>query len=169
MKPLRIDFLPPRRPPRRAWQACALVAVLAVAAGCVAVGQWREVDRLRTERARLQMQWNELRQRPSLVPSVQAPPYDADARMILRQASFPAAAVLTALEGVAIVGVTPSSVELSAESRSARVLVDYADQGSLMNFLAALNAGEDAPRWALVQARNGGATGKGSATFQAQW
>jgi hypothetical protein len=155
MKPLRIDFLPPR--PLQVWMAalCGLLVLAALGVGAWAGWVHQEVAGLRQALAAQSAQHAQAAAlaTQAVVPiSSPPPPYEADARRALREAQFDTAQALTALETVVVTGVLPVSVELQADGNLARVEVEFGDQSALLKYLAELNAGELAPRWQLLRA-----------------
>ena len=170
MKAMHIDFLPRRRPSRAAWWLCAFTASGAFVAAACAVFAWQDSEDAAFE-------WHSMQaaaKREASLPPPAAivpvpPPYSNDARALMREASFPVAAALAAIESVAVGGVLPVNVEMAADTRSVRLQVEYTDQALLMDYLTAINAGEPATRWVLVQARSATATLKGAAMLQSNW
>ena len=77
--------------------------------------------------------------------------------------------VLTALETIALVGVTPVSVEIAASEGSglARVEVAFSDHARLLEYLERLNAGQADPQWTLIRAQ-AQAGGSSTAVLQAR-
>jgi hypothetical protein len=164
MKPLHPEFLPVAPPPR--WVAWAL-ALLAVATMALWAAAWlarAEVEQLRRQLAAM----NAPRPAPS-PPPVAAPAYQESAREMLRERELEWAATLRALESVAMVGVTPTSVDIVVRERAARVEVEFADHGVLLKYLEALNAGLPAPQWHLLSTQAGAAGGMATATLQRRW
>lgn len=85
------------------------------------------------------------------------PPYDASARLFLRERAAGWAPMFRSLERGAMVGVTPTSVEFDATDGSARVELSYADSTALLDYLGRINEGVSpapgVPRWNLVETR----------------
>lgn len=164
MRPLHPEFLPVAPPPR--WVAWVL-ALLAVAAMALWGAAWfarAEVQRLQRQLAALNAP------PPAPIPSpAVAPPYEESAREMLRERELEWAATLRALENVAMVGVTPTSVDLVVRERSARVEVEFVDHGALLKYLEALNAGYVVPQWHLLSTQAGAAGAMASATLQRRW
>jgi hypothetical protein len=85
------------------------------------------------------------------------PPYDASARLFLRERGAGWAPMLRTLESGAMVGVTPTSVEFNATDGSTRVELKYSDSAALLEYLSRINEGVSPdggqPRWNLVETR----------------
>ena len=173
MRSLAVDFRSVSGPPRWAWVGLGLLMIMA--AGLVVTAAFAE-HRLAQRKAEL----DELRAQLALAAArpAQAPhkmPYDASAREFLALATSQWPAMLTSLESVEIVGVTPLSIDVSPAERTVRVEVEFADYATLLKYVDALNAGEPVPRWALVQAQvsSRGAAGTAGpssvATVRANW
>jgi hypothetical protein len=173
MKALNIDLRSPSRPPRWAWGVVAAIGLVALGLTVAAVWQARKLEALKAERDVL------LRQAASPVvverPAPRKMPYDASAREMLALATSEWPAMLTALEAVELVGVTPIAIEIAPAERWLRVDVEFADYAVLLQYVDALNAGEPKPRWALLQAQSaittvGSSAGKSStASVRASW
>lgn len=175
MKPLRINLLPPRPVP---WWAVGVTIVLLLAAlGSVAAAGWRwhelqgvkaalrELERQRAEAADQAQQ----RAMPAMA-AASAPAYDADARKAWNEAVFATSDALTALEAVALPGITPLSLELQADTHMARLELEYQDQALLLKYLELLNEGESDPRWRLLRAgMRSGPGGSGLALLESSW
>lgn len=153
MKALNVDLRTRSRPSRWAWGVVGLLAVVAVAMGLLMYGESRKVDGLKARLADLQQQLAE--PPPSSAVMVQKMPYDASAREMLALATSEWPAMLTALESVALVGVTPTALEIAPAERWIRVEVEFADYAKLLEYVDALNAGSPKPRWGLIQAQTG--------------
>lgn len=173
MKALDVDLRTPSRPPKWAWGVVGLLAAIAVGMGLLTHRESRKLDELKSQLADLQRQLAE----PSIAPIavIQKSPYDASAREMLALATSEWPAMLTALESVTLVGVTPTAVEIAPAERWIRVEVEFADYAKLLEYVDALNAGNPKPRWGLVQAqsdgpRNGtGVTAPSTATVRGTW
>lgn len=163
MKALDVDLRTPSRPPKWAWGVVGLLAAIAVGMGLLTYRESRKVDEIKAQLADLQRQLTE----PSIAPTVviQKMPYDASAREMLVLATSEWPAMLTALEAVEMVGVTPTAVEIAPAERWIRVEVEFADYAKLLEYVDALNAGNPKPRWGLVQAQSDGLrSGTGAVT-----
>lgn len=126
---------------------------IAVAMGLLAHQESRKLDALKAQRDDLQRQ---LRTPPATVPVViQKMPYDASAREMLMLATSKWPSMLTALESVGMLGVTPTAIEIAPAERWIRVEVEFADYAKLLEYVDALNAGDPKPKWSLVQAQTG--------------
>lgn len=153
---LRVDLLRPGRPKVA---ACAAALALVIVA-CIAVGWgWK----LARDSKLLEASLVAARSGEALAPgprvdelALPPPVYALSAQEMLRQQSFAWPDALRALEAVAMVGVTPSVVELSASEGAARVELVVSDPTALADYIAQLNAGMDAAepnlwRWDLQQ------------------
>ena len=173
MKALDVDLRTPSRPPKWAWGVVGLLAAVAVVMGLVTYRESRKLDELNSQLADLQRQLTE----PSIAPAVaiQKRPYDASAREMLTLATSEWPAMLTALESVEMVGVTPTAVEIAPAERWIRVEVEFADYAKLLEYVDALNAGNPRPRWGLMQAQSDGprngtsVTAPSTATVRGTW
>ena len=159
MKALNVDLRTPSHPPRWAWIAVAVALFVAASLIVSAAWQARKLAALEAQRDAL---LKELRMPvPAPHPVARKMPYDASAREMLALATSEWPAMLTALESVELVGVTPVAIEIAPAERWVRVDVEFADYAALLQYVDGLNAGEAKPRWALVQAqmtaRSGGA------------
>lgn len=149
MKPLlRSDFKRRSRPPRWMWWLALWLLGCGLALTAAAWSQWKTVadERQAALNARVQA----ASRTPAYQPTPR-PPYEASARKMLAERSLPWIEALTALEASAMVGVTPSSVELIPEDRSVRVELNFADYPKLIEYIESLNAGEPELAWTLVQ------------------
>ena len=152
MKRLAVDLRSRSAPPRWAWGLVAMLFMAAIAMGLMAHRQSRQLDALKAQRDDLLRQ---LAAPPAKEPPVvvQKMPYDASAREMLALATSQWPAMLTALESVEIVGVTPIALEIAAAERWIRVEVEFTDYATLLQYVDGLNAGEPTPRWGLIQAQ----------------
>lgn len=176
MRPLPVDLRSRRSPPRWAWAVLALLMAAAVGFALVGVNDIRELHALQAERERLVL----LATKPLPLPAPKAQlvmAYDASARAAVAQAMTSWTPLLTSLETIQMVGVTPVSIDVAATERQVRVELEFADFASLLRYVDELNAGESTPRWQLVQAqgatRQAGttavATNSAAATIRAGW
>lgn len=173
MRALDVDLRTPSRPPRWAWAVVAALGAVAIGLSATAAWQARKLEALKAQRDAL------LREAASPVvverPAPRKMPYDASAREMLALATSEWPAMLTALESVDLVGVTPTAIEIAPAERWLRVDVEFADYAVLLQYVDALNAGEPKPRWTLMQAqtaaRSGGALGGGAsvASIKGAW
>lgn len=150
LKPLPIDLRSRSRPPRWAWMGVALLIVAAAAAGIVAVVSHRQLQQMLAAQAELSRQ-RDAPQPVESIPVVPVAAYDASARAALAQAQAEWPSLLTALESIEIVGVTPVSIEVSTADRHVRVELEFTDFAGVLQFIDELNVGEVTPRWQLVQ------------------
>lgn len=174
MKPVNIDFLPPGRPPRWAWQWLGVVG-LGLSMALVMLG-WKlqTLRMLEAEVATLHAQVLALLDaKPVPVPLASAPwvppPHDADARHALQEGQFATAEALTQMERVMVPGATPSSVELDARAGTVQVQVAFTHTEALFAYLEALHRQERAhvpAHWKLLQVRSpAGAQSQGMAVI----
>lgn len=172
MKPLSIDFLPPRLVPAWALVACAMALAAALATSLWAWSTYGDanVRLLQLQAAQRDQQTAAATAAEPVNPPHVSTSYEADARRAAQESGFPTAQALAALENVAMAGVTPVSVELQAESGISRVEVEFSEQQVLLKYLEELNSGEAEPRWQLLRATakaSGQATG--IAVLEARW
>ena len=169
MKSVLVDFRRPRRPPRWAWFAVAVLGLAAAASLVVASMQQRKLNELRAQRDEL------IRAKanppPRLISTPRPAPYEASAREMLAEATSKWPAMLTAIESMSIIGVTPVAIEIVPAEREIRVEVEFVDYATLLKFLDELNAGQPMPRWVLVQAQSAAAAigQKSTATVRGTW
>lgn len=176
MKPLKVEFAPPRRLPGWAWIGLSAVFLtIAVQQGWEAWNLHQQVLVLRSEAAALSAQVEAARkaQREAEERARTPPPYAKDAAVIARMAAFPLDRVLRVLESVRIEGIRLTSVDISTEEGSVRAELRYASLDVLLRYVDELNAGEPAPRWRLQQAQaskqDPGADNAGVATISSRW
>ena len=171
MKALDIDLRSPSRPPKWAWGVVGVLAAGAVAMGLVAYREARKLDELKAQLVELQRQLALPPPAPVIV--AQKMPYDASAREMLALATSEWPAMLTALESVEMVGVTPTALEIAPAERWIRVEVEFSDYAKLLEYIDGLNAGSPQPKWGLVQAQSGvprsGAMIASTATVRGTW
>jgi hypothetical protein len=137
--------------------ALVLSGVLACAAWA-----WRKLEHQRGE---LRHALATRHAAPATPPLVRvAPAYDASAREMLAERRFPWVRALTAVEAVAMIGVTPTGVEFAVADQAVRLEVNFENHAKLLDYLNQLNAEEPQLRWALTQAQADGGRG-GSATL----
>ncbi len=161
MRPLAVDLRSRLSPPRWAWLVLSLLMIVAVGFAAVGVNDMRELRALRAEHERLVQRAT----KPLPLPAPKAQlvmAYDASARAALAQAKAGWVPLLTSLETIQMVGVTPVSIDVAAAERQVRVELEFADFASLLRYVDELNAGESEPRWQLVQAQ--GATRQAATT-----
>lgn len=165
MKPLTpefTEFIAPRGPHLRWWQALALLAMAALAAGALVLRQQAQVQDLAQ-----QLKAATDAPRPPATPIEPPAPaaYADSARELLAEQGPGWVDTLLALEHTAMLGVTPIAVEVQARERSARIEVEFADYAVLMRYLEQLNAGLQVAEWSLVSAqRPVGGTNAGPST-----
>jgi hypothetical protein len=151
MKQLSVDLRSRSAPPRWAWGLVGLIFLLAIGLGLAAYRESRKLEAFKAQRDDLLRQ---LAEPPKPSPAMaQKMPYDASAREMLALAASEWPAMLTALESVEIIGVTPVALEIAPAERWIRVEVEFADYARLLEYVDGLNAGEPKPKWGLVQAQ----------------
>jgi hypothetical protein len=176
MKRIAARFDDPHRPGRMAWAMVLLLVLLAASAVAWAwlaradlVAKKAELEsltRLQSDAAEAQAH------RPAVVP-----PYDASARQMLKERQMPWPVALTAIENVAMVGVTATSVEFAASEGKVQLEVLFSEHAKLLEYADALNAGLEPSargwRWAIRQTQlNANHTGErvqGVAVLEGVW
>jgi hypothetical protein len=159
---LTVDLRSHPPPPRWAWGVAGVLFAAAIVLGVVTFRESQKLDALKAQKEELLRQLAEPA-KPSPVVT-QKMPYDASAREMLALATSEWPAMLTALESVEIVGVTPTSVEIAVPERWIRVEVEFADYEKLLAYVDGLNAGEPRPRWVLLQAQSNTRSGSASSS-----
>ena len=168
MRPVRADYAPRSRPSRPLWLMLAFVVLAAL--GVVTVA-WRANHELQATLAAIEhTKASRQASLPAAPRAIPAPPYDRDARQMLNEHTLPWPQVLAALEAIAFVGVTPTSVEIGVGEPVARVEVSFVDHARLLEYVDELNAGQTGSgqelNWSIVQAQAQGAGGS-TAVLQA--
>lgn len=176
MKRIDARFDEPPRASHKAWTMVAMLAMLAVGAITWA---WLERTELAAKKAhldaltRLQHETADAHaRRPTIVPF-----YDASARQMLKERQMPWPAALTAIENVAMVGVTATAIEFATGDGTVQLEVAFAEHAKLLEYVDALNAGLESSaqgwRWAIRQTQTNTAPNSaslsGSATLMAIW
>jgi hypothetical protein len=119
------------------------------------VWTWHEHDATNEAERRLQEAIAQQNSTPPPAPVEQsAKPYDQSARRMLAERAVPWSQALTTLEATSVLGVTPVSVDFGNGENAIRVEVAFADYGSLLDYLNALNAGEPELQWKLMQSQS---------------
>ena len=173
MKALDVDLRERAAPSRWVWGLLGVLVVAAVVAVSLALKESRKLEDLKAQRDELVRALARPMESPR--PVTKKMPYDASAREMLALATSEWPKMLTALESVEMVGVTPVGIEVVPAERSIRVEVEFNDYASLLAYIDALNAGEERRPWGLVQAQTGSrAVGSVSAalsvaTLQGSW
>jgi hypothetical protein len=169
VKPLRVDFAPKRRLPRRPLFALAIAfSLLALQQGWEAMKLQR---RLRdVEREVLDLSADIDRATRARLAAAEAkrsePLYARDARAMAKIAGFPLNRVLASLEATRVQGVKLTTLRVSATDGDVEGELEFTDQESLMHYVDGINAGELKPRWRLMQAQmDSSGTGKGIASI----
>jgi type II secretory pathway pseudopilin PulG len=172
VKPLKVEFLPPRKVPGWVWHVGSVV-LLAVAAhqGWQAWRAWQELRVKESQIADLRAKIEQARQaqREALERQRAVPPYAQDAAEIAKVAGFPIERVFASTESARVQGVKVTSLEMSAIEGVAKVDLEFADHDTLLRYLEAINAGEEKPRWRLVQAQLGSAGASNVASIASHW
>jgi hypothetical protein len=152
------------------WVGVLVSLTLALAMCWLAWGDWQRLVEAKRQRDAMQAQLNQREQelRDEQARLAIPKPYAKDAQAILRIASFPSDQVLKALEATQIEGVKVTSIDLSPEAGTARVELEFTDQGQLMRYIDDINAGESKPRWVLQQAKMQ-KQGVGTAVLSSSW
>lgn len=153
MKPLHVDLLPASRPPRWAWAAVAIALAAAAVLWALDAQQRHEVQRLRqqaqqrqqAERERVQVAAAAANQPRTL------PPYQASAQALLVQKTHPWPTILATMESIALEGVTPVALDVATAERSARIELNATSYAAVLAYLSALNQGDPALQWSLLQ------------------
>jgi hypothetical protein len=164
VKPLHIELLPPRHPSRWVWAALLMLAVTAAA-----VWAWQALQR--NELRQVQAQTTELaqatlvrRQAAAVTPPAQRPAYDASARALLAQREAPWPTILAAMESITIEGATPVLLDVSSPEHTARIELNATSYAAVLAYLNALNQGDPALQWRLLQVNATGGEGGQSMT-----
>jgi hypothetical protein len=170
MKPLHVELLPPRYPPRRLWWViAALVAAAAVVWSLDAI-QRHQARQLQAQTQQRQ-QAEQARQRAAAAAAgVQQPlpPYHSSARTLLAQRTHPWPTVLATMESITIEGATPVSLDITAAERSARIELNATSYAAVLAYLQALNQGDPALQWGLLQVNAVAGGGLMTAVFTLQ-
>ncbi len=176
MKRIDARFDEPPRPGRKAW---AMVMMFALLAAGTMTWAWLERAELAAKKAQLgaftRLQHETAgahARRPAIVP-----PYDASARQMLKERQMPWPAALTAIENVAMVGVTATAIEFAGGDGTVQLEVAFAEHAKLLEYVDALNAGLEPSaqgwRWAIRQTQTNtvpsSSSPSGSATLIATW
>ena len=98
------------------------------------------------------------------------PAYLRDALAVAKVARFPVGRVLASLEATRVQGVKLTALDIFAAGGTARAELEFASHDALMRYLDDINAGEERPRWRLLQAQTATAGAGGStATIGSNW
>lgn len=171
MKPLTVEFLPPRRLPSWVWYAGS--ALLFTVAGQQGLQTWRAAQQLKAtqgEIAALQAKLEQARQaqREAQERLQKEPPYAKDAAAIAKVAAFPLERVFASIESARVQGVRITALDVAPADGTARAEIEFSDYEALSRYLEALNAGEPVPRWTLVRTQSAGGA-PNTATVKASW
>lgn len=158
MRPLAINLLHRRRAGWLSWGPWWPRWLLLAALGCgVAADQALRIVALRGQLRAVAKQAYALPELSAPVePAASAarPPIDLDdARVVAAMAAFDVAGALKALESLREPGLRVASAVIDARERRIRVDIEVSDVAQVGAALSALNAGEPAPAWRLVQAQ----------------
>jgi type II secretory pathway pseudopilin PulG len=159
MKPLRIDLMPPRHPPSGWWWAVGALGVAAAALWGWHTQQRSELRQLQEQTAKLNQAEQMRRQAAQTKPPVQKPAHDASARALLWARQLPWPSVLATMESITIEGATPTVLDVNAADRSARIEINAVSYAAVLAYLQALNQGDPALQWRLLQVSSGGGDG----------
>lgn len=167
MRPLRINFLEPSKPPKWAWWILIALGGIAVALHILASSMAEEARLAQIEQQR---QADEERARAAATAQSQ-PNEPAWLAQALREARFPLNDVLAALENASGEGILLDEVFASAKEYSVRLNLRFASYGDLIRYLEELNS-DDKERWrvesaALMEANDHGMAGR--AVIVADW
>jgi len=151
VKALDVDFRTRSTPPRWAWMCVGALLLGAVAMVAWALVLQQRLGERQAELARLRAAV--AAPGPPASAVVRKMPYDASAREFLALATAKWPEMLAAIESVEIVGVTPVSIDVLPAERTVRLELEFTEYADLLKYVDALNAGEEVPRWKLVQAQ----------------
>lgn len=167
MKTLTVDFHVPPPPRMHVWALLALLAVAALSAAGAAL-HWKAQAAELQQRARAAHASVRL---PVAVSAPLTPPvYAESANLALGESGDWWLQSLLVLERVSMQGVTPTSLETSAQSRSCRVELEFSDYAILLEYLAALDRGNPQPQWSLDSAQLPSEPGRpGRAVMRRSW
>jgi hypothetical protein len=159
VKPLHIELLPPRHPSRWVWAALLLLAVTTAAVWVWQALQRKELRLLPAKTAGLEQAALDRRQAAAVTPPAQRPAYDASARALLAQRAAPWPAILAAMESITIEGATPVLLDVSTAEHTVRIELNATSYAAVLAYLNALNQGDPALQWRLVQVNAVGGDG----------
>lgn len=172
MRALKVEFSVKRPVSAGLWAALILALVaFAVDQGWRAWVLQQRLHVLRAESAVLTQQIEQLAQarRDAAARAQAAPPYAQDAAAVAKIAGFPLDQVLASLESAQVLGVKVTELDVSAVDGMVRAELEFSDHPALLNYLEAINAGEPKPRWTLLQAQLGAASGGNWASITSSW
>lgn len=167
MKPVRAEFIRPNRPTRKQWQFALALATLLAAAVAGLGWQYGKLEVLKQLNTQSLLAQQASKAPGSVSPQFAvAPPYLESALELQEERTLPWPSALAALENSAIVGVTPTAIELQLKEHALRVELAVSDPQSLLDYVDALNAGTapqtpEAWHWGIRQIQrtpNGGQT-----------
>lgn len=159
---MKIEFVEPARPSRRAWILAGIPWVLVLILAGLFVYLQARVDRVKAA----QLAADALAITPAVVAAPQVvPPYQAEAVAALKRAALPEADALTELEHVAVIGIQVVSIDVNPAASVVTVELEAASDKVLGDYLDQLNAGMPVSKWhikrvgALTEAKASMASG----------
>jgi len=167
MKPVHVNFVPPRRWPAR-WMNAVSVLLLLVAAhqGWQAWESYQQLKRTQAliAQVRAQAEQMALQQRERAAKNVESDAARRERELAARLAAFPLDQVFASVESAQVSGVVVTLLDIDAAEGTVRLEVEFVDLDALLKYVSALNAGEPTPRWRLWSTRAGqqGQPGKGA-------
>ena len=173
MRALNVEFVA-RRPVSPSLLG-ALTLALLLFAGHQGWQAWRlheQVVAVESEISKLTLQLDRtLQAKRDIASHVPVEPaYARDALAVAKVAAFPVDRVLVSIEGARVQGVRLTALDISAAENTASADLEFTDHDALMRYLEDINAGEERPRWRLVQAQTASAgTGVSTATIRSTW
>lgn len=147
--------MPTGRLPRLGLLVCLLLTL--GSAATVLTRYWEYAERATMLAAERQARELSIQAQPAASPLVEPPPpYAESAQELLKLYQFNWQASLRSLEAVELQGVTPTSLEINAIERQARLSLAVTDPNALPDYLSQLNVGGDYPeigqwQWRLTQ------------------
>lgn len=175
MRALHVNFAP-----EPAWKRRALLGAIALSWAFACAASWHTWQEWRTlqaaetalQQAQAKQAEQAAKERALQAELAKPKPYAKDAAEVVRIASFPTDQVLHALEVTLVEGVRVTSIDLNPDAATARVELEFDDAGQLMKYLEQINAGDEKPRWSLLQAKMnkaGPAGSSGTASLSSVW
>ena len=170
MNPVLAEFKPNKPPSAWHWTLAVVSLVLASVA-------WLDVYQLLQTRVAAEASFARERaaqssQVPAVAASPAARPYERSAREMLAERQHPWPLVLRALEVTALPGVVVKSFDVQKEGAGVGVEVAVESHAQLLEYLAALSAGEDQGAdglvWVIQQTQLDPATGTHLAMLKAR-
>ena len=148
-----------------------LLLAVALQQGWSAWQRVHEVRTLEAQNAALQSALERARQvqQEAQQQAAQAPPYAGDLAAITKVAAFPVERVFASIESARVQGVKLTALDIAPAEGRAKAELEFTDHDALLRYLEALNAGEDKPRWSLVQSQLGASGAVKTATIVSTW